>query len=261
MANEKLTTCHHRLAKLDGWRMEPVEAIQRVETLRMWWRPSTVRLVLLAESHVYTSPDDLVRKISPNEALPCNLPLDFVRFVYCLGYGEDQLLDQPILQPRNSGTPQYWKLFYSCVNQIQRNTDFAPVQVSRTLFSNRIVNKVALLTTLQQSGIWLVDACIAALYAPGQTKPDANIIGQALQLSWDYYIADVIKACKPEGILCVGFGVWRHLRSRLGTTGIPVGAVPQPNAHLVGDGHMQTFQKCYAVCGNPRQVSVLAPVS
>jgi hypothetical protein len=260
MENEKLATCHRRLTQLFGQGMEPIDVIRRVQAHRVWWRPSKVRLVLLAESHVYTSPDDLARKISPNEALPCNLPPDFVRLVYCLGYGEDHLLDKPILQPRNGGTPQFWKLFYSCVNQVRNNNDFASVLVTRTPFSNRIANKVDLLTELQRHGIWLVDASITALYVPGQTKPDAGLIGQALQLSWDYYIADVIKTCQPEGILCVGLGVWRHLSTRLRSFGIPVGAVPAPNAHLDGDGHLQTFQKYYDVCRNPRQVSVIAPV-
>jgi len=260
MENKKLTACHRQLAQLDGWSMEPAEAIQRVDAHRMWWRPSKVRLVLLAESHVYTSAADLEHKISRNQIIPSNAPHDFVRFVYCLGYGENDILDRPILQPRNGGTPQFWKLFYSCANQVRNNDDFAPVQTTRTPFSNRIANKVALLTELQRRGIWLVDASIAALYVPGQDRPNADLLGQAIRLSWDNYIADVIKACQPDGILCVGFGVWRNLRTRLRALGIPVGAVPAPNAHLAGNGHLQTFQKYYNVCSNPSQVSVIAPM-
>ncbi|MDQ6666242.1 MAG: hypothetical protein M3Z23_17830, partial [Acidobacteriota bacterium] len=57
---------------------------------------------------------------------PIDIPRGFVRLVYCLGYGESHLLDEPI-EARNSGTPQFWKIFYSCLNPIQSSETFAPV--------------------------------------------------------------------------------------------------------------------------------------
>ena len=47
--------CHSALAQLIGPEMEPISVIHRVEEHRAYWRPETTRLVLLAESHVYTT--------------------------------------------------------------------------------------------------------------------------------------------------------------------------------------------------------------
>jgi hypothetical protein len=43
------------------------------------------------------------------------LPRGFVRLVYCLAYGENELLDEAI--ESNKGTPQFWKIFFSCLTR------------------------------------------------------------------------------------------------------------------------------------------------
>jgi len=43
-------------------------------------------------------------------------PTDFVRLVYCLGYGENELLDGGLV-PGNGGTWQYWDLFGRLTNR------------------------------------------------------------------------------------------------------------------------------------------------
>lgn len=93
------------------------------EEHRAYWRPERVRVVLLAVSHAYTSVPELERRIILAGMPGNDLPRGFVRLVYCLGYGENELLDRPIIEPKNSGTPQYWKLFFSCVNQVETNDD------------------------------------------------------------------------------------------------------------------------------------------
>jgi len=106
---DSLTACHSILGRMIGPDMEPVSVIQRVEEHRWHWRPAQPRVVLLAESHVYTMPKDLQRMLRPVPQLPLDLPRGFVRLVYCLGYGEDALLDTRIATSRNSGTPQLVK--------------------------------------------------------------------------------------------------------------------------------------------------------
>jgi hypothetical protein len=51
---DDLRDLHRALSeRLDG-PVEPIAVWQAAEALRMYWRPATVKTVLLAESHVYT---------------------------------------------------------------------------------------------------------------------------------------------------------------------------------------------------------------
>jgi hypothetical protein len=109
--------------------------------------------------------------------------------VYSLGYGEDALLDQTITSPRNLGTPQFWKIFQSCIAKPGITADYGSVQKTRTHDSMlRLRNKVLVLERLRESGVWLVDASLAALYLPGQEKPLARLRKEVLQTSWDEYV-------------------------------------------------------------------------
>jgi hypothetical protein len=95
--------------------VEPFRSCLAAEFHRQFWKPHQLRLVLLAESHVYTDQIDLARKMRTS-ALPQDLQdssSQFVRLIYCLGYGENSLL-QGTLAQRNDGTPQYWDIFGQC---------------------------------------------------------------------------------------------------------------------------------------------------
>lgn len=165
---DALVEAHRRLAGLLGSRIEPIEVWRRAEEHRAYWRPVRVRVILLAESHVHTTASELERKVILPGMPGNDLPRGFVRLVYCLGYGENDLLDHPFIPGKdNPGTPHYWKIFYSCINLIQSNADFAPV-LKQTPFQQRIKNKLALLRRLKEAGVWLVDTSLAALYP----KPD-----------------------------------------------------------------------------------------
>jgi hypothetical protein len=176
-----------------------------------------------------------------------DIPQRFVRLVYCLGYGENNLLDSPIFDPPNSGTPQFWKIFYSCLNYVHANEDFAPIQVSRTSFSERIWNKVSLLQRLKESGVWLVDASLAALYIPKRPKPSPGLIDAALRTSWDAYVGQIVEYANPSRIVCIGRGVARSLGDRLDRLGVPIVKVPQPNARLSSTEHLEVFQEYCAI--------------
>ena len=83
-----------------------------------------MRVVLLAESHVFTGAADLERCIVRLPGAPAGIPTGFVRLVYCLGYGENDILDRRISEPPNTGTPQFWRIFASCVGGPPRSADF-----------------------------------------------------------------------------------------------------------------------------------------
>jgi len=118
----------------------------------------------------------------------------------------NRLLDRSIESPANTGTPQFWKIFYSCVNRVTTNKDFAPIQAS-TSPAQRITNKITLLKTLQERGVWLLDASLAALYLPGRPKTDPGISEASIQLCWDHHVRGVIEAATPGSYRCVGKGL------------------------------------------------------
>lgn len=229
-----------------------------VEQHRRYWRPKKPRLVLLAESHVYTTAAELCRTVEAEKVLdrtPDDLPLGFVRFVYCLGYGENNLLDKCI--ESNRGTPQFWKIFYSCINPITSKASFAPVlKASTTLLRDRIHNKLTLLQQMKDQNIWLVDASIAALYYPGRRRPLVDY-NQVLQTSWKEHVRSTIEESRPEGILCIGCRVAQTLKDRLDELRIPWGAVPQPGAFLRSEEHLRIFKKYREAVENPANVRSL----
>lgn len=145
-------------------------------------------------------------------------PPAFVRFVYCLGYGKNRLLDRPITSPANSGTPQFWKIFCSCVNPVVSKLDFTTVQ-SKFSLAERVANKLEILQRMQELGVWLVDTSITALYKPRQDKPSASILKQCLRTSWDYYVGEVMRAAAPTHVVCIGKGVAIAVGDRLKALG------------------------------------------
>lgn len=106
--NSDLKEARSRIVDILG-DTEPLEVLQRVEEHRLFWRPLRPRVILLAESHVFTESEELLRTLRPMPEFPAGMPRGFVRLVYALGYGENSLLDKPITSRKNSGTPQYWR--------------------------------------------------------------------------------------------------------------------------------------------------------
>ena len=249
---------HTRLAGILGEGIELVEVFARAEEHRSYWRPEESRVVLLAESHVFTDSAELRRTLLPFPGLPADAPRGFVRLVYSLGYGENDQLDQPILSPRNSGTPQYWKIFQSCLRSMGVTTNYGAIQVSHTPASvERLQNKLTVLRQLRERGIWLVDASIAALYLPAQPKPAPRVREAVLQASWDAYTKFSVEQAAPSGVLCIGVGVARALRTRLDRLGVPWAAVHQPQAHLSSEEHARILATYSAVCEDPRRIGLV----
>jgi hypothetical protein len=253
--NSELNEARSRIAGILGETAEPLEVLQRVEEHRLYWRPLKSRVILLAESHVYTSREELLRTLRAIPELPANMPRGFVRLVYALGYGEDTLLDEPITSRKNSGSPQYWKIFQTCATVPGVPPDFTTLLVSHAPDSRaRMRAKVGLLSLLQERGIWLVDASVAALYRPGQSVLTPRAKRIILQTCWDFYTRAVLEAADPKAVLCIGVGVARALRTRLDTTGIPWAGVPQPQAHLSAQKHREIQAVYAAVCADPNEI-------
>ena len=229
-----------------------------VEEYRQYWKPNTTRVILLAESHVFTRNEDrLITITQPLQRLP-EYPTQYARFVYCLAYGESQLTGND-LHPRRDGTPQYWKLFYSCNNNVTNLDDFRPV-LHETPYEQRIENKIELLLRLKQEGIWLVDASIVALYKT-PIKLERGIKLSTIRQSWGSYTRSVIEEAAPGHIICVGKTVFDVLEEDIKQiVGNRYTVVCQPNARLPAEQHMRNYALCGEICnGDAGQLSVSHP--
>jgi hypothetical protein len=245
-----LEECHNELARLiraSGAKPETLDVFRCAEQHRVFWRPRNVRVLLLAESHVYTSDSALERRVDLSRFTNLEVPRGFVRLVYCLGYGENGLLDQPL--PKNdAGTWQYWKIFYSCLHFVKNTKDdFSPITKKATTFEQRINNKLDLLRRLQDAGVWLLDASLAALYPKKLRSPTR--MTKCIQTSWDIYVGNVVRSARPSHIIRVGEGkvAQDSLQTRLEALGVPMTVIPQPQDHLSSEEHLRAFQRCFNI--------------
>ena len=138
---------------------------------------------------------------------------------------------------------------------MESNRTFAPVLIGGTPnLGERIGNKINLLKQLQAAGVWLIDASIIALYDAG-SRPSARVVRTTILNSWLMYTGDVVKSACPEHLIVVGKGVGKVLSAELEShfQG-KYTVIPQPNAHLSSEQHIENFQKCFRICaGTGRQ--------
>ena len=78
------------------WGTESAAVMKAVSEHRAYWRPAEVRLLVLSESHVWTREAELAAEVPLEVFGHHQAPLPFVRMVYCLGYGERNLLQGPV---------------------------------------------------------------------------------------------------------------------------------------------------------------------
>ena len=238
---------YYEINQMLGNNAEPLESVLLVEEYRRYFKPEKVRVVLLAESHVFTSDEDRRIAIPPIDGLP-GYPTLYARFVYCLGNGERDLTNDPH-HPQGDGTPQFWKVLYACDNRIENLEDFRPVQRG-TSFPQRLQNKIQLLKNLRAKGIWLVDASIVAIYGRGVNVSKRSMT-EVLRKSWESYTRQVVTSVNPERVICVGKGVAGVVETDLRAL-FPgrYEVIPQPNARLSSIEHMGNYQRYYNIC-NP----------
>ena len=245
----KLQNCYKKIEAIFNSDIEEFDSVELVDKYRQYWKPETIKTILLAESHVFTTEEHRKIKLK-SVALEkqfglINYPADYAKFVYCLAYGEKNLTNNSDHSMRD-GTPQFWKIFYSCVNFITKNQDFQPIQ-SKTPYSTRIKNKIEILKKMREKGIWLVDTSIVALYNNAK-KPKSSKMKEILLTSWAYYIEDVLKQAKPERIIIIGKSVAKTIGEEAKKVSSNCSVISQPNAHLHSKEHLENFQKYYNLC-------------
>lgn len=239
-------TCRGKLV------LEPLDVVVAVEDYRRVWRPKKTKVLLLAESHVFTQKNESVPLISYYTARPeyASEPNRFVRFVYCPAYGENEFVHNPYSESKNLGTPQFWKIFFSCCNQISSHGDFAPILKNGTSFEQRIFAKRGLLAEMKRRGIWLVDASIVGLYSPLLKKPARKVIEHVIQACWKLYIGKLVRDLAPEHIVVIGKGVSGILGDRLSPeeVGCQTTVIAQPQAHISSDEQLAQFRVINSIC-------------
>lgn len=230
-------------------RIDSLEVVKQVVQYRQFWQPEKTNVVLLAESHVYTDEKDyeiecdrfVLHRIIPN------YPVRFVRFVYCLGYGENKLLTRRRTDRKNPGTHQFWKIFSSCVADSENDLGFHRVLKTRTRsFIRRLHNKVGVLRKMRDKGIWLLDASIVGLYGSG--KKNRTIIERIIEICWKNHIEDVILESSPRHAIVIGKGVGDVLHSKLRKLHIPFTVIPQPQARGTSQWQLENYKEYQRIC-------------
>lgn len=242
-----LQSCYNIIRKNSN-KVDDFNSVNLVEHYRNYWKPEKVNLLLLAESHVHTSQSE--RSITFGSISELNgYPSNYVKFVYCLAYGEPQLIKHRN-QPKRDGTPQFWKLLFSCINQVNNTTtSFRPILKTGTRnFNQRLANKIQLLIDLKKNGVWLVDTSIAAIYGnPNQVSEKEKM--SILKTSWDCYVKNLVIQCNPTCIIVIGKRVdsivasdlTKHFNGRYRT-------LHQPQARLSSKEQLNNFKKYYTRC-------------
>jgi len=227
-------------------KFESFKVVKSVDDHRNFWKPENVKVMLLAESHVFTKDSEHDSNMRYDEFVDLEeCPTGYVKLVYCIGYGEKDMVKIPV----NRGTPQFWKIFVSCLNQ---NVDLEgkKILLSQTQdFHQRIHNKISVLEQLKKKGIWLVDASIVALYNDTR-KPDSEMMEKIIRISWRHYVSKVIQDVNPDKIIVIGKGVHKSLERELNQTNIPIHVQSQPQGIRTKVGITDTFEKYYELCND-----------
>ena len=245
---QRLIETYLKIENILGENTESIESVKLVEAYRRFFRPEKVRIVLLAESHVFTHDADRKIPISPIPDFP-GYPEQYARFVYCLGYGERSITKSP-LHSKRDGTPQFWKIFFSCCNPLSSPDDFYPI-LGKTPTKQRIRNKIKILEQLKKQGIWLVDASIVALYRDSKKIPH---MFEALSESWRSYTSEIVKSANPEHVICIGKGVASMVEADL-KKNFPSSytVLAQPNAFLSSKEHFSNYKTYSQICIGKRE--------
>ena len=198
------------------------------------WKPDEVRAIVLAESHVFTAPEEQAAKRLSDAAFErlrrdhgYDGPRGYVRLVNCLGYGEQALCADGRAADR--GSTQFWQLLAACSRELAPATPATPVvgpggQLSDVLklgsprLEDRLAAKFRVMRDLKARGIWLLDTCVVGWYIPQATyyvrsartgevqrkakeRPPKRCKTPALTLSWELYTKHVVRAVAAAGHL------------------------------------------------------------
>lgn len=227
---EKLVEAHElgsRILRHEGYKPEPFETALVVEEHRWFWKPKEVKFILVAESHVYTGKEEVNVKIDSQKLhefvpnFPVGAPTNFVKLVYCLGYGRPEILDYPERIEFNPGTKQYTELFAKCIGSEDSST------------RGSLRWKTKLLKEVKHRGLWLLDASCHACALGRKERLPNNIVKRIVPISWRTYVQPIIEdlAIDPERVWIIGGSLQSLLRGKYSSS---YNWSYQPNAILGG---------------------------
>lgn len=242
----RLRQCYDAIQSAVGLKLqESFEVVEAVENHRLFWKPTTPRVLLLAESHVLTREDELTIPMSYTSAPP-DYPRSFVRFVYCVGYGEQSIASASIVP--NVGTWQFWQILNACRGTLPFDILKKKRGKIKKDIEQRLEAKFQLLNDLKAKRVWLVDASITALYW-GKTRCNSTQSRVIIQTCWDHYIGNVIVTAKPEKVIVIGKGVAAYLDQRLKATGLNTFTIHQPQARNISPSDRKIeLEMCTSLC-------------
>jgi hypothetical protein len=231
--------------------IDSLNVVKQVEQYRQFWKPKPASVLLLAESHVYTTEEEFAAE-SNQYALDNfvqNYPTHYVRFVYCLGYGEPEILKTG-LESNRGRTSQFWKIFSSCVAKTDNDLGFQRILAGKTSLHQRLRNKVSILQEMKRRGIWLLDASIVGIYGAVKNQYAKETI---ITTCWDAHLKNVIIESSPKHIIVIGKGVEGTLRLRLNmlkaSLGFTYSVLPQPQGNRgTSEEQLETYKEYRRIC-------------
>jgi len=248
-----------KLARKYSIPLDSFEVVKEVEKYRQYWKPKgRIRVVLLAESHVRTQAVQFNHMLDRKKLSDLGLegyPEHFVKFVYCLGSGENELLSAPMYPPKKNATKsQFWEILWCCTHNPDKETFSLTKRVTPDSRA-RLKRKVDLLRELEGEGIWLMDASIV-----GISKLKPMIKEEVIRISWTNYVEPLILSLnpRPECMVIIGKGVSSSILGRLkGETGqwegIHYTVIHQPQSHLTVEGRRRNLKRVYTACSGMRR--------
>lgn len=253
-----LRTAYDQISEIipPEWLPEPFKTVEAVHRQRLNWKPDDINVIIFAESHIYTSN-------TPSFSCPFTDQKDqFTRFIYCSAYGESGLLAIEDRPNRNNGTPQYWKLFYSCCHGNHDTPGFFNPILKCTEQNLRIANKRDTLEIMKALGIWLVDASIVAAYRPPEVgNPERQrlapaLLRQCIKISFEQVIRPLLEKVAGMTIVPVGNNINTYLASQFQALqhegALIAEALPQPNRR--GMSHqdwLKYYERMFYTCNPP----------
>ena len=200
--------------------LECLESMLRAREHVMYWKPSKVKVILLAESHAHT-PRELV---VGGPSLPTKYlsdftgPRGFIAHVNCFLYGENDFIS-PRIQ-NNNGSHQFWQLLGVCAYGFDYYASGRGKELTHSGNANRELRlkcKYNLLLRLQSLGIWLLDTNVFGWYITQQQefmrkksgevtrkpkqRPPTNLKNASLVVSWELYTKHVVHKAATDGHL------------------------------------------------------------
>ncbi len=268
---------HDALKQLLHEDCESFDSVSVANSYYEYWRPLKPKVILLAESHVstpvqYSCDGPIFDKSLLGNDAAYDGPLDFCSLVYCLGYGENDVL-KPVggrktkVIPRleNLGTWQFWNLLEACVSAAPdgdpKNFGKDLLKSSKLSPTERIQRKFQILTEMKNKGIWLLDTSIIGWYIPQNTpydiakkskqvtklpniRPHPKLKKPCLLMSWEGHVKHLVRKAAEDGELklfipigkdvATAIGKDRFLDAVSGSEATVVEAYPAPNARIEG---------------------------